>query len=267
MRRYLLCAGLAACAAIAVSAPPTTPKAGIVREPDGTLRPVYGFSANLINGRPLPLRDVLAASFSDDAGLVLTSGALKLVGVDGSEWGSYSTTESHAVLGIADRPETAIAWLPGEQKFVWWTSSAFSALPFDSAQLPGPIVALEASVPGSVDVWTSSQAVAVQHLRVSLATGRISPLESTAGVGSKVLVADSILIFHDTEGLEVRSSAVRTRTLPLPLSDLTFEKASTHWIHISSISTGRQWMLHLAGADATLSEIPAFSHTTVEATQ
>jgi hypothetical protein len=267
MAKQIFCVGLLALAVQAGSAqtrsaPLGTPLAGIVREPDHTLRSVYGVAANLITGHPLPLRDVEAASFSDEAGIVLSSGAVKLVNLDGTERASYPTAESQPVLSIAQGPETAVAWLPGEQKLIRWTRAGFIPVPVEPSRLAGPIVQMQMTAPAALDLWLRIQTDTIQHVRVSLANGAITPLETTAGISSPVSVAGPSLLFYDSAGHEIQSSPAPTHALPLNLSTaelpgLTFENASSNWIHISSASTGRQWMLHFGAPGVSLCALPA----------
>ncbi len=267
MTKQILCAGVLAlavqaCSAQTSAAPLGMPVAGIVREPDHTLRPVYGVAGNLIAGQPLALRDVEAASFSDQAGIVLSSGVVRLIDLDGTERASYPTAESQPVLSISQGPETAVAWLPSEQKLIRWTSAGFVSLPVEASQLAGPIVALQMSGPAAVDFWLRVQADGIQHVRVSLVTGAMVALETTTSISSAFSVAGGSLIFYDSAGLEIESSPAQTHALPLNLSaaelaGLTFERASSHWIHIASVSAARQWMLRIGAPGPSLCALPA----------
>jgi hypothetical protein len=263
----LLVAGAFVLVSIAVAAPPVNPFAGIVREPDQTLRSVYGFSLNLVNGAPLPLRDVATASFASDAGLVLVPGSLEFIKIDGSVVGSYATKELHPVLGVAGDSQTAAAWLPGEEKLVRWSGSQFSVFPLSSAKLPGPVVALQIAIIDSVDLWVKAQSSAVQHFRLSLPDGALSPLETVTGLDSNVAVISGSLIFADSGNLRIQSPDGTVRSLPFPFSDLTFESASDHWVHIISVSPLRQWMLHIDASGASLSELPAVAPPAAEVAQ
>lgn len=268
MVRKILVAGAFALASVAAAAPPANPFAGVVREPDQTLRSVYGFSSNLINGAPLPLKDVLAASFSSAAGIILTSGSLELVKIDGTILGSYATEELHPVLGVADGDSTtAAAWLPSEEKFVRWSGVQFIATPLSSANLPGPIVALQVNSASSLDLWVNTQASAVQHFRLSLRDGSLVPLETTTGVESSVAAHNGTLVSADSGNLRIQSPGGTVRSLPFPFSDLTFESASDHWIHIISASARRQWMLHVGASGVSLSELPAAAPLATEVGQ
>jgi hypothetical protein len=264
----LLVAGAFALAFIAVAAPPVNPFAGIVREPDQTLRPVYGFSSNLVNGAALPVRDVVTASFASNAGLVLVPGSLEFVKIDGSVVGSYATKERHPVLGVAaGNLQTAVAWLPGEEKLVRWSGSQFSVFPLSSAQLPGLIVALQVNSIDGVDLWTRAQAAAIQHFRLSLHDGALSPLETITGVDPNIAIVNGSIVFADAGNLRIQSIGGVVRSLPFPFSDLTFESASDHWIHIVSTSARRQWMLYVDASGASISELPAVAPLVAEVTQ
>lgn len=264
----LLVAGALALVSIAAAAPPANPIAGVVREPDGTLRSVYGFSSNLINGARLPLKDALAASFSSDSGLVLTPGALKFVKIDGTVTGSYATEELHPVLAIAaGDSQTAAAWLPSEEKLVLWSGSQVTVLPLGSANLPGPVVALQVDNANSVDFWTKAQASAVQHFRLSLHDSALAPLETVTGIASNLAVVSGSLLSADSGNLRIQSFDGTVRSLRFPYSDLTFEPASDHWVHIVSDSGRRQWMLHVDASGASLSELPAVAALAAEVAQ
>lgn len=253
----ILMAGAFALVSMA-AAPPANPFAGVVREPDQTLRPVHGFSSNLITGTPLPIKDVAAASFSSDAGLILTSGLLEFVRIDGTVLGSYETKELHPVLGVAaNDSRTAVAWLPSEEKLARWSGAQFALIPLSAAKLPGAIVALQVNSADSVDLWVKAQASAIQRFRLSLHDGELSPLETVTGVSSNIAVVNGSLIFGDSGNLKIQSPDGSVRSLPLPFSDLTFEAASDHWIHIISASARRQWMLYVEASGASLSELPA----------
>ena len=263
----LLVAGAFALVSIAAAAPPANPIAGIVREPDQTLRSVYGFSSNLIVGARLPLKGALAASFSSDSGLVLSTGSLKFIKIDGNVIGSYATEELHPVIGIADGDSQAAAWLPSEEKLVRWSGSQVAAFPLSAAKLPGPIIALQANSTDSIDLWVNTQTSAVQHFRLSLPDGALSPLETVTGVSSSVAVVSGSLISADSGNLRIQSPGGTVRSLPFPFSDLTLEPASDHWIHIVSASTRRQWMLHVDASGTSLSELPAIAPLAAEVTQ
>lgn len=268
MARRLLVAGAFVLASVAVAAPPANPVAGVVREPDQTLRSIYGFSSNLINGAPLPIRDVAAASFSSDAGIVLIAGSLEFVNLDGTVLGSYATEELHPVLGVAaDDSRIAAAWLPSEEKLIRLSSSQVSVFPLSAAKLPGPIVALKIASPNSVDLWTKAQASAVQRFRLSLSSGALSPLETVTGIASNIAVINGSLLSADSGNLRIQSPGGTVRSLPFPFSDLTFQSASDHWIHIVSASAQRQWMLRVDASDVSISELPAVAPLAAEVTR
>lgn len=262
----ILMAGAFALASLA-AAPPANPFAGVVREPDQTLHLVHGFSSNFIIGAPLPIKDVAAASFSSNAGLVLTPGLLEFVGIDGTVLGSYATKELHPVLGVANDSRTAVAWLPAEEKLARWIGAQFTLIPLSAAKLPGSIVALQVNSADSVDLWTEAQTSAIQHFRLSLRDGEPSPLETVTGASSNIAVVNRSLVFSDSGNLKIQFPDGSVRSLPLPFSDLTFEAASDHWIHIISASARRQWMLYVEASGASLSELPIPAPLVTEVTQ
>jgi hypothetical protein len=257
MLKHIVCAAGMALAAIAAPLPLRAPQVGVIRDAAHNLRPVYGFSGNLIPGDPLPIRDVLAASFSNDAGIVLTPGAIKVVTATGIERGSYPTGEVQPVLGIAAAADTAAAWLPSEERIIRWDGSAFRELPVSASDVPGPVVGIEMTDRDSIDLFIGTQQDAVETFRLSLKTGATNRLSAYAGVSGPAIAAGKAVVFPSADGLQVVSGVRPVESIALHDSQLTIEKAAPDWVHVTSQATRRDWMLHIDRAHPTLSELPA----------
>ncbi len=257
MFKLIVCAASVALAVIAAPLPLRAPQIGVIRDAAHNLRPVYGFSGNLITGDPLPIKSVLAASFSDQAGIVLTPGAVKVVNLKGEERGSYSTEETEPVLGITGPAETAVAWLPSDRKLVRWNGSAFTELPVNASDAPGPVVALEMKNPDSIDLFFKNQTQAVEQLRISLKGDSTSRVTTYTGTGSQAIITRQAVVFLSADGLQVAPEVGPVESIALPDSDMTIEKAAPEWVHISSPQNHRDWMLHVDRSHPTLSELPA----------
>jgi hypothetical protein len=257
MLKQLVCAAGMALATVATPLPLRAPQVGVIRDAAHNLRLVYGFSGNLITGDPLPVQDVLAASFSDDAGIVLTPGAIKLISAAGAERGSYPTEEVQPVLGIAGAEDTAAAWLPSEGKLIRWNGSAFTALPVSASDVPGPVVGIETTDRDSIDFFIRTQTDAVDVFRLSLKTGTANRITTYTGASGPAIAAGNAVVFPSTEGLQVASSVRPVEFVALPDSHVTIEKAAPDWVHVASPANHRDWMLHIDRAHPTLSELPA----------
>jgi hypothetical protein len=256
MLKHIVCTAGMALAAMAAPLPLSAPQVGIIRDASHRLRPVYGFSANLITGDPLPIQDVRAASFSTEAGIVLTPGAVKLIGLDGTERGSYETEEPHPVLSISGAPDTAVAWLPSSKKLIRWNGSAFTELPFDSTGVTGVVAGLQMTDPGSIDFFIQDQDSVIADVHFSLADGRASRVRTyERGSGQAVTAADA-MVMTGSEGLEVQSGINPVESVALPDSGVILEKSSSDWIHVSARDSHRQWMLHIDRSHPVLSELP-----------
>lgn len=257
MLKHIVCAAGMALATVAAPLPLRAPQVGVIRDAAHNLRPVYGFSGNLIPGDPLPIRDVLAASFSNDAGIVLTPGAIKVVTAAGAERGSYPTGEVQPVLGIAGAAETAAAWLPSEGKIIRWDGSAFREMPVSAADVPGPVVGIEMTDRDSIDLFIATQRDAVETFRLSLKTGAANRMSAYTGASGPVISAGQSVVFPSAEGLQVVSGVRPVESIALRDSQLTIEKAAPDWVHVTSQVTRRDWMLHIDRAHPMLSELPA----------
>jgi hypothetical protein len=255
MLKHIVCAAGMALATIAAPLPLRAPQIGVIRDAAHHLRPVYGFSGNLITGDPLPIKDVRAASFSDQAGIVLTPGAVKLVSVNGEERGSYPTGEEQPVLSIAGPADTALAWLPSERKLVRWNGSTFAELAVSASDVPGPVVGLEMNDADSIDLFIGGQADAVEILRFSLKGAGTSHVKTYTGASGQAVTAEQSVVFPGVNELQVASGVRPVESISLPDSNVALEKAAPDWIHVTS--PHRDWMLHVDRSHPTLSELPA----------
>jgi hypothetical protein len=257
MLKQIVCAASVALATIAAPLPLRAPQIGVIRDAAHNLRPVYGFSGNLITGAPLPIKDVLAASFSDDAGIVLTPGAVKLVTVNGEERGSYPTKEVQPVLSITGPADTAVAWLPSERKLVRWNGNAFAELPVSASDVPGQVVGLAMKEADSIDLFIENQANVVENLRVALTGGGVNRIRTYTGAGGQAVAAGQSVVFPSADGLQVASGICPVESIALPDSHVTLEKASPNWVHVTSPARHGDWMLHIDRSHPAISELPA----------
>jgi hypothetical protein len=257
MLKYTVCTGALALAAIAATVPPQPPQAGVIREADHTLRPLYGLPANLIAGPPLPGGNVLSASFSNEAGLVLTPGALKLVNLRGAELASYQTDDQQAVLSISGAPNSAIAWLPGEGKLVRWTGSKFQQTPVDETALAGQITDVQIVDAKTAELIVKNEGGDLERFQVSLPKGDLTRIRTYTGISGPALLRGASLLFQDPSGIKVQASDGSVKPLPSPESAVEFERSASDWVHATSTTTHHEWMIHLDRSHPTLSEIPA----------
>jgi hypothetical protein len=257
MKRSNLLAGFLVVASTAMWAGPRTPRVATIRESDGTLRPIWGLASNLVTGDALPIGKTEAAAFSDEAGIVLSRGAVRLVTLDGAELGAYATAEPTPVLSISGSANTAIAWLPSEGKLIRWDGTCFVSLRIDAAELPGT----------PVDIYLRDD----RRVVFLLADGHGSLTRASAGLtegpvnseGSGVppscnnaIQIASLLMFQDAGSLRIESQKGVMKSLPFRETELRYERAGAMCIHLAA-SNGRQWLLQLSGVEPVLSEIPA----------
>ena len=187
---------------------------------------------------------------------MLTPGALKLVGLDGAERGSYKQDERHPVLSISDAPDTALAWLPSSKKLVRWTGSEFTELSFDSSQLAGVVAGLRMTDPKSTEFYVQDQDSVIASVHYSLADGRVTRAQTYAeGTGQAVTAAEAV-VMPGTDGLDIQSGINPVESIALPDSHVTLEKSSSDWIHVSAPGSHRDWMLHIDRLHPVLSELP-----------
>lgn len=256
MKRSVLLPGILAAAATAAWAGLQAPRVATIRESDGMLRPVWGLAANLVTGDALPIGKVQAAAFSDSAGIVLSAGAIRLLTLDGVELGAYPTAETKPILSISGAASTAVAWLASEGKLIRWNGAAFIPTTIDAAQLPGPVIDVYLRNDKQTELLLGSGSKSLTRAAGDFGRGPMLNESSVPEASGNAIQVGPFLLFLDVNGLEVESPTGATKTLPIRETGLTYERAGKMCIHLMSVRGGRQWLLHLDGAEPGLSEIP-----------
>ncbi|HEX4228190.1 MAG TPA: hypothetical protein VHZ07_05940 [Bryobacteraceae bacterium] len=250
MKRVYCIAGLLACAGVLSAV--STPKVGMVRCRDGAVYALYGLHANFVTGeRAFSLAQ--AASFSDQGGLVASDGRLMLIGPDGSVQSTYFEGEGSPVLNMDGGASSAIAWLPRQSELLTWNGAQFTAIPVG---LAGLVDAVRIAGVDSAELFVTESDNSVVEVTVSLPDGVVTNISGVPGASGVAFEQQSFLLFHDANGLEVQAPNGSMRTLPITQSDLRFERIGTDWVHISSASAQRDWVLHLNATVLEVSELP-----------
>lgn len=246
--------GLVCCAA-AWAGGVLTPQVGMVRYSDGALYPLFGLHANFLTGdRAFSL--VQAASFSDQGGLISTRGRIMLLDANASVQGSYMAGEESPVLNMDGSAVGAIAWLPRSSELLTWPGGQPTTIAVGQGALGGQVDALW-MVGTNAELLITENDGSTALVTVSLPGGNVTNVSAIPGVSGPVFEQQSFLLFHDSNGLEVQASNGSTRTLPITPADLQFEHIGTDWVHVSSPSAQRDWVLHLNATTLQISELPA----------
>jgi hypothetical protein len=261
---------LALSAACLEAQQPTAPQVGVVHCADGSLRAVYGLTANLVYGGMLG-RGVNAAAFSSTAGLVSRVGQIEYLAVGGVPIGVYSTDEPSPLLA-AGSAETgshtgvgvALAWLPSSQLLLSWSGSTASQV--QVPPLPGSVISLAVASVGFADLMLLLGDGSVERLSVSLATGQATETSVVPGASGAAFEQKGFLLLPGAGGLLVQFPDGRQQLLGIKNGSVRFEAMSDEWVHLftadSGSAVGSHWLLHLNGAaqgeaPLQLSELPA----------
>jgi hypothetical protein len=238
-----------------------SPKLGAVRFADGTVRAVRGLPQNLlVSAAPLASADF--ASFSDTGGLISRNGMIRLLGADESEIAEYASGETAPLLNIEGALSTAIAWLPSQHAFLHWNSSSFVLSEVKAVTWEGEATSVQLLGPGQARLLVTHADASVSAITLSLDTGNVISSDILPDVHGRVFAQQSFLVFQSPQGLAVQSANGDRRTLPLAAGlltagDLTIERMSSDWLHISSASMHRDWALYLNRTNFSLSILPA----------
>jgi hypothetical protein len=247
--------------AAVLSAQVNSPKLGAARFADGTIRAVHGLPANLlVSATPLTSADF--ASFSDAGGLVSRNGLIRLLGPDASPLAEYASSETAPLLNIDGPLSTAIAWLPSQHALLHWIGHSFSLTEVNVSSLGGEATSVQTLGSGQARLLVTHADASVAAVTLSLETGNVVSSDILPAVRGRAFAQHSFVVCENPRGLVVESASGQSRTVPLtaiglPAGDLTIERMSSDWLHVSSASTGHSWVLLLNSTNLHLSVLPA----------
>lgn len=254
-RRILFSSALSFCLAGWLPAQVNTPKIGIARYTDNSVRAVFGVHDDFVVS-PQVIGSADAISFSDSGGLLAKDGHIQLIGPSSAIIAEYDSGESSPVLNVDGDLTTALAWLPAHHALLRWNGKSF-VLTAVSGELLGPVTSVRLENPTTAKLLQTEAGGVVSEVTISLETGYVISLNVLPGVTGPAFRQHAFVLFHDDRGLEIVSGNRPPRTLPLPATDLTFERMSSDWVHLASASTKQNWVLHLNSTTLELSELPA----------
>ncbi len=243
------------CLAITLQAQMTQPTVGIARYADGTVRKIFGLEANFIAGPPImPVAD--AISFSDFGGLVSTGGHIQLIRADGSVAAEYDSGEALPLLNVDGKLTSAIAWLPSHEALLHWNGKSFVQTQVAGGSVSGKISCVRKSGTDLAKMLVTDGNGDVSEATISLDTGNLTSLDPLPGVRGAAFQQHSFVVFRDAEGLKIEAADGSVRAMPFAATDLSVERMSSDWLHLSSASANRDWALHLNSSGLNLSELP-----------
>jgi hypothetical protein len=235
------------------------PQPGIVRFADGSVRAVRGIPANLMVHSLIASADLV--SFSDVGGLISSNGLIRLLRIDGKVLGEYQSGEPRPLLNIDAALQSAAVWLPSKHLLLHWDGKAFAATPVDDSSFGGGISFVRLASDTTAEFFASLTDSAVARVSVALPSGRLVNSEIQPGVYGKVFLQHAWILSQNERGL-LAETANGTRQMiplsqqPLPAGDLTIERMSTDWLHVSSRSIGASWAIYLSAAKLSVSLLP-----------
>lgn len=251
----LLSLAAAVCFAASLQAQMTAPRVGVAKYANGTLQSIFGLEANFVTG-PFIFPAADAISFSDFGGLVSSGGQIQLIAANGSVVGKYDSGEALPLLNIDGKLTSAIAWLPSHEALLHWNGKSFVVVQLPSGSLSGKVSCVRKSGTSAAKMLVTDQQANVSEATISLETGNLISLDPLPGVRGAAFQQYSFVVFRDSDGLKIEAADGSVRVLPFAATDLSIERMSSDWLHLSSPSMNRDWALHLNSTTLGLSELP-----------
>jgi hypothetical protein len=255
----------------------SVPQVGVARFRDGALHAVRGLPSNFVV-TSAPLASASQASFSDAGGLIARDGVIWLLAADATPIASYTAAESSPILNMDGPASSAIAWLPSSHSLLQWNGHVFALTEIDAAALAGEVTSLRLLNPTTARLLVTHSDSTVSAVLVSLKTGNVVDSQIVPGLTGPAFLQGGFLLGFSPNGLCVEALDGSHRLLSLtqnrlPAGDLSIERMSSDWLHVSSSSTDLHWALHLSSTELHLSLLPpppaglATAHLAAESAQ
>jgi hypothetical protein len=260
MKRFVICSWAVFVASAMLDAQMIVPQLGVAHFSDGSVHAIRGVAANLIV-QARSIGNVDSASFSDSAGLTSANGLIRLIKADGTELAEYQSDEPQPLLNIDSIPQSAVAWLPSKHLLVHWDGSQFVETPIDDASFVGRVSFLSLKADSTAQFFVVRDDSSVARFLVTLPSGRVTSADIEPSARGPVSVQQGWILTQDARGLTAERANGSRQTIQLsakalPAGDLTMERMSNHWLHVSSKSTGTDWALYLDDSKLNLSFMP-----------
>jgi hypothetical protein len=238
----------------------SVPKLGFARFSDGSMHEVRGVTANLIvDSRSLTTAD--GASFAGCGGLTSSSGLIRMVSADGAVLGEYQSSEPMPILNVDSSLQSAAVWLPAKHVLLGWDGAAFTATAIDDSFFSGKVTFVRLAPHKRAEMFVELADSSVAKLSISLSEARVISDDAVPGVTGAVFMQQGWMLSQDGHGLRAELPDGNRQTIalsekPLPAGDLTIERMSDDWLHISSRSTGANWAVYLSSMKLSVSLLP-----------
>jgi hypothetical protein len=259
MKRLAVCRCAPWLLAGLVHAQLSVPRPGLARFSDGSIHAVHGIAANfIVDSRVLSTAD--SASFAGSGGLTSSDGLIRMVSADGTVLAEYQAGDL-PILNIDSSLQSAVVWLPAKHVLLGWDGAAFTARAIDDSSFGGKVTFVRLAPQKTAEMFVELADSSVAKLSISLTEARVISADTVPGVNGPVFVQQGWILSQDGHGLlaEMPDGTRRTIELsakPLPAGDLTIERMSDDWLHISSRSTGANWAVSLSSMKLSVSLLP-----------
>ncbi len=238
----------------------SAPRVGLARYASGGVYPVFGVQANYVLGNRL-FDGVDALSFSEAGGLLSQRGSLLLLDANLATIGSFSLGSRNQgdvpIVGIDRSLTSAIAWLPAHHTLVHWNGSDLVSIVIPEGTVNGEVLTVSKVGTDLGIVATKSLTGVVEETTVSLRSGTSIAHTLVPGVNGNVYRQGKLVVSVQNGQLVTTAAANGTRkAVPIPADDVSFERISATCVHLHAAKSDRDWLLHFAGDQSLLFELP-----------
>jgi hypothetical protein len=236
------------------------PQPGFARYSDGSVHLVVGIPGNLIvEARALSKAD--CASFSDSGGLTSSNGLIRIMNASGAVQGEYQSGEARPVLNIDSSLRSAVAWLASKHALLGWNGTMFTEVGVDDSSFAGKVTFVRLASAKIAELFVEFADSSVSKMSVSLPAGQLIASNAEPASRGAVFVQQGWMLSQNGGGLvgelpDGNRQTVELSKEPLPADDLTIERMSTDWLHVSSRSTGTDWAVYLSSGKTSVSLLP-----------
>ncbi len=231
------------------------PVAGLIRDPDGALRPLFGVRGNFLLGRPL-LEGAVSAAFSGRFGLVKTESEILLLDGAGEVIETRPAPPGLAQFAFDGGGNPSTMFLAATRDLFVWTRSGWRRVDLPALAGDEEVVAVGPHEGGTATLLIR-RGEALWFQRISVPSGRVLHSGLLPGAHAPALLLAGGTVAHTVDGgIAIRRAKGDETVVPAPVQPERLELVGESWLVATRAGSARSLLVRLEEGSASCYELP-----------
>lgn len=230
------------------------PQMGFTATSDGSVRPLYGVAGSFVLGLPVAEK-ALSEAFSGSFGLLKTDSTLSAFDAQGRTLASIDAASGPALFGFSSDGASALAYVPGSNTVVEWSSGKFSTVPVRPE--PGRILAI--AMPNMFEASLIFQRDdGLWQIRLPFTHQRPASEQALPGVTAPVFApASGGLIYREPQGIVLRTPQGSETHIAAQLpAGFSMQQIDSDWIALADSNSALRFAIRITPGREGFYQLP-----------